>query len=105
MVVLGGTLAAAKPSAIEADRARRTAAKEVQVYNQTTQMSKPHGVAVCQADLPRRRPSTAIHGLPRVNVTETAPAWKAALRLSGFSDLIWKPPAGALGYPPRPAAD
>lgn len=49
--------------------------------------------------------ASATHGLPRVNVMETAPPWKVALRLSGLSELIWKPPAGAVDYPPAPAAD
>src|SRR5262245_45549067 len=46
-----------------------------------------------------------IHGLPRVNVTETAAAWKIGLRLSALADRIWKPPATGLDYPPQPAAD
>ena len=49
--------------------------------------------------------ASAIHGLPRVNVMETAPPWKVALRLSALSALIWKPPGGTVDYPPAPAAD
>jgi peptidoglycan/xylan/chitin deacetylase (PgdA/CDA1 family) len=49
--------------------------------------------------------TSAIHGLPRVNVMETAPPWKLALRLSRFADLIWSPPGGVVDYPPRPAPD
>ena len=49
--------------------------------------------------------SSPIHGLPRVNVMETAPPWKLALRLSRFSDMIWKPRAGVVDFPPAPGAD
>jgi peptidoglycan/xylan/chitin deacetylase (PgdA/CDA1 family) len=51
------------------------------------------------------RHASQTHGLPRVNITENAPNWKVALRLSGLSDLIWTPPHGHVPFPPGAAAD